>query len=83
MNKKKWTTLTVPGNRICWKVIVQFGIDPVADELAGALDWVVQDNSQKMMDSIRHFKITYGAMGDLFDATRIERVSKVALRIIV
>ena len=30
-----------------------------------------------MLDSIRHFKTPYGTMGDLFDVTPIERVSKV------
>ncbi|KAF9134768.1 hypothetical protein BGX30_011785 [Mortierella sp. GBA39] len=30
-----------------------------------------------MMDSIRHFKTPYGTMGDLFDATFVESVSKV------
>ncbi|KAF9538397.1 hypothetical protein EC957_006772 [Mortierella hygrophila] len=29
------------------------------------------------MDEIRHFKTPYGTMGDLFDATDIEKVSKV------
>lgn len=29
------------------------------------------------MDSIRHFKTTYGTLGDLFDQTQIEKVSKV------
>ncbi|KAF8945118.1 hypothetical protein BGZ47_003209 [Haplosporangium gracile] len=31
-----------------------------------------------MLGSIRHFKTTYGTLGDLFDATQINRVSKVA-----
>ncbi|KAF9146902.1 hypothetical protein BG015_011478 [Linnemannia schmuckeri] len=73
-----WCTFTIPGNRICWNVIIQLGLDPVADELAGSPDWVVQENNKKMMDSIRHFKTPYGTMGDLFDVTQIERVSKVS-----
>ncbi|KAG0293460.1 hypothetical protein BGZ96_002802 [Linnemannia gamsii] len=73
-----WCTFTVPGDKICWNVIVQLGIDPVADELAGSSDWVVQDNNKEMMNSIRHFKTTYGTLGDLFDKTQLERVSKVS-----
>ncbi|KAF9088857.1 hypothetical protein BGX23_007054 [Mortierella sp. AD031] len=34
------------------------------------------DNNQ-MMDEIRHFKTTYGTLGDLFDTTPMERISKV------
>ncbi|KAG0203369.1 hypothetical protein BGX33_009154 [Mortierella sp. NVP41] len=71
-----WATFTVPGNRICWNVIIQIGITEIADEQFKSSDWVPQQN-QKMMDSIRHFKTTYGTLGDLFDATDIERVSKV------
>ncbi|KAG0259798.1 hypothetical protein BGZ95_004585 [Linnemannia exigua] len=62
---------------ICWNVVIQLGVDPVADELAGTSDWVVQDNNEKLMDSIRHFKTPYGVLGDLFDATPTELVSKV------
>ncbi|KAG0281207.1 hypothetical protein BGZ95_006033 [Linnemannia exigua] len=72
-----WVIFTVPGNMICWNVVIQLGLDPVADELAGTSDWVVQDNNQKLMDSIRHFKTPYGVLGDLLDATPIEHVSKV------
>jgi 2-polyprenyl-6-methoxyphenol hydroxylase-like FAD-dependent oxidoreductase len=52
------------------------GIVEVADELFKSSDWVPQEN-RKMMDSIRHFKTPYGTIGDLFDVTPIDRVSKV------
>lgn len=67
---------TIPGNRICWNVVVQLGITEIADEQFSCSDWVPQQN-QKMMDSIRHFVTPHGALGDLFDATPIECVSKV------
>ncbi|KAF8945120.1 hypothetical protein BGZ47_003211 [Haplosporangium gracile] len=73
-----WCTFTVSDNRICWNIIIQLGLDPVADELAGSPGWIVQENNKKIMDSIRHFKTPYGTMGDLFDVTQIERVSKVS-----
>ncbi|KAK5827765.1 hypothetical protein F5H01DRAFT_101972 [Linnemannia elongata] len=71
-----WTMFTIPGNRICWNVVVQLGITEIADEQFSCSDWVPQQN-QKMMDSIRHFVTPHGALGDLFDATPIECVSKV------
>ncbi|KAK3834914.1 MAG: hypothetical protein JOS17DRAFT_773038 [Linnemannia elongata] len=71
-----WVTFTVPGNKICWCVIIQLGLDELADDQFRSSDWMPQQN-QKMMDSIRHFKTPYGIMGDLFDATPTERVSKV------
>ncbi|KAF9543218.1 hypothetical protein EC957_001093 [Mortierella hygrophila] len=71
-----WATFTVPGNKICWNVIIQLGLSSIADEEVGSSDWITQDN-QKMMDSIRHFSTTYGTMGDLFDVTQSDRVSKV------
>ncbi|KAG0311381.1 hypothetical protein BGZ97_011902 [Linnemannia gamsii] len=71
-----WVTFTVPGNKICWCIIVQLGLTEIADEQFRSSDWVPQQN-QKMMDLIRHFKTTYGTMGDLFDATPVERISKV------
>ncbi|KAF9924892.1 hypothetical protein FBU30_005235 [Linnemannia zychae] len=78
-NKKtpySWVTFTVPGNKICWTVVIQVGISEIADDQFRSSDWVPQQN-QKFLDSIRHFKTPYGTMGDLFDATPIERVSKV------
>ncbi|KAG9061271.1 hypothetical protein KI688_007609 [Linnemannia hyalina] len=71
-----WVTFTVPGNRICWNVVIQLGLSSTADEHASSSDWTNQDN-KKMLDEIRHFKTPYGTMGDLFDVTDIEKVSKV------
>ncbi|KAG9070433.1 hypothetical protein KI688_007969 [Linnemannia hyalina] len=71
-----WVTFAVPGNKICWCVVIQMGIVDVADEQFKSSDWVPQEN-KKMMDAIRHFKTPYGIIGDLFDVTPIDRVSKV------
>ncbi|KAG0071710.1 hypothetical protein BGZ90_012161 [Linnemannia elongata] len=71
-----WVTFTIPGNRICWNVIIQLGLSSTADEQATSSDWTSQNN-KKMLDEIRHFKTPYGTMGDLFDATDIEKVSKI------
>ncbi|KAG9061266.1 hypothetical protein KI688_007604 [Linnemannia hyalina] len=75
-NPYTWVTFTVPGNRICWNVVVQLGVNAAADEQFECSDWVPQQN-EVMMNSIRHFKTTYGTMGDLFDATPVDVVSKV------
>ncbi|KAG0373249.1 hypothetical protein BGX24_011947 [Mortierella sp. AD032] len=71
-----WVTFAVPGDKICWSVIIQLGVADDADEQFKAADWVPQHN-EKMMDSIRHFKTPYGTMGDLFDVTQAEKISKV------
>lgn len=57
-------------------MVVQLGLAEVADDQFKSSDWVPQQN-KAMMDSIRHFKTTYGTMGDLFDVTPMEGVSKV------
>ncbi|KAK3848481.1 MAG: hypothetical protein J3R72DRAFT_469946 [Linnemannia gamsii] len=71
-----WVTFTVPDNKICWNVVIQAGMTEIADEQFRSSDWVPQQN-QKILDSIRHFKTPYGTLGDLFDATPIDNVSKV------
>ncbi|KAG0285670.1 hypothetical protein BGZ96_010122 [Linnemannia gamsii] len=71
-----WVTFTVPGNRICWNVIVQLALDDVEDDQFMTSDWAPQQN-KKMLESIRHFKTPYGTMGDLFDESPVEGISKV------
>ncbi|KAF9118014.1 hypothetical protein BGW39_001571 [Mortierella sp. 14UC] len=71
-----WATFAVPGNKICWNVVIQLGLSSIADEDVGSADWVAQDN-QKMMDSIRHFKTPFGTLGNLFNSTQANKVSKV------
>ncbi|KAG9061269.1 hypothetical protein KI688_007607 [Linnemannia hyalina] len=45
--------------------------------LLGTTSSLDPSNNKKMLDEIRHFKTPYGTMGDLFDVTDIEKVSKV------
>ncbi|KAK3839487.1 MAG: hypothetical protein JOS17DRAFT_729271, partial [Linnemannia elongata] len=71
-----WATFTIPGNKICWNVVIQLGIAEFADDQFRSSEWVSEQN-RGMMDAIRHFKTIYGTLGDLFDATPIEGVSKV------
>ncbi|KAF9088856.1 hypothetical protein BGX29_011689 [Mortierella sp. GBA35] len=71
-----WATFTVAGNKICWNVVIQLTHAEIADDQFRSSDWIPQQN-QKMLDSFRHFKTVYGTLGELFDATPTERVSKV------
>ncbi|KAF9114753.1 hypothetical protein BGX30_006492, partial [Mortierella sp. GBA39] len=71
-----WVLFSIPGNRICWNVIIQLGIEKIADDQFKSSDWKPQQN-QEMLDLLRGLKTPYGIMGDLFDATPIERISKV------
>ncbi|KAF9543217.1 hypothetical protein EC957_001092 [Mortierella hygrophila] len=71
-----WATFTIPGNKICWNVIIQLGIAEIVDDQFRSSEWVPEQNLG-MMDSIRHFKTLYGTLGELFDVTPIEGVSKV------
>lgn len=64
------------GNKICWNVVIQLGIAEFADDQFRSSEWVSEQN-RGMMDSIRHFKTLYGTLGDPFDVTPIEGVSKV------
>ncbi|KAF9900420.1 hypothetical protein EC991_007354 [Linnemannia zychae] len=71
-----WVTFMVPGNRICWNVVIQLGLEELADDQFRSSDWTPQQN-QELLDLIRHFKTPYGTLGDLFDATPLDRVCKV------
>ncbi|KAG0293461.1 hypothetical protein BGZ96_002803 [Linnemannia gamsii] len=71
-----WTTFTVPGNKICWNVVIQLGITEIADDQFRSSEWVPEQNLE-FMDSIRHFKTIYGTLGELFDVTPIDGISKV------
>ncbi|KAF8937996.1 hypothetical protein BGZ47_008763 [Haplosporangium gracile] len=74
-----WVTFTVPVNKVCWNIVIQLGISSTADEHAGSSDWTVQANKE-MLDEIRHFKATYGTLGDLFDVTRSRKSPRCILR---
>ncbi|KAG0281199.1 hypothetical protein BGZ95_006025 [Linnemannia exigua] len=77
-NPYTWITFTVPENRVCWNVIIQLGLDPIADEQIKNLDWTPQQHQKKLLDSLRHFRTPNGTLGDLFDATPLDQVCKVS-----
>lgn len=71
-----WMTYTVPGNRICWNVVIQLELAEIEEEQFRRSDWAPETNG-KILDQIREFKTTYGPLGDIVDATPRERISKV------
>ncbi|KAF9129140.1 hypothetical protein BGW39_004447, partial [Mortierella sp. 14UC] len=62
---------TVPGNKLCWNVVVQLELS-----LEEAEDWN-PDSNQRLLERIWYFKTPYGTLGTIFDATPMERISKV------
>ncbi|KAF9090281.1 hypothetical protein BGX23_006121 [Mortierella sp. AD031] len=74
-----WSTYTIPDNRICWSVTIQLDAAAIEKEQSGSpSDWLPQEN-QALMDNLRDFKTPYGPLGDLFNATQKEHISKVFL----
>ncbi|KAF8930081.1 hypothetical protein BGZ58_008479 [Dissophora ornata] len=73
-----WSTFTVPGNKICWNVVLQLDVSASEDEQFRNSEWS-SDANRKMINSVCHFKTTYGTMGDLFDSTPEEQISRVFL----
>ncbi|KAF9540551.1 hypothetical protein EC957_003989 [Mortierella hygrophila] len=71
-----WMTYTIPGNRICWNVVIQLKLADIDEEQLSQSDWAPETNG-KILDQIREFKTTYGPLGDIVDATPRERISKI------
>lgn len=67
---------SVPGNRLCWNVIVQLELAAIESEQFRNSEWAPESN-KKILNNLRHFKTIYGTLGDIFDATNDEGVSRV------
>lgn len=66
---------------MCWNVVVQLGVSASEEESKNS-EWVSTTN-EKMIEKVKDFKIPYGKMGDLFDATPKRQIRKVFLEDIV
>lgn len=66
----------MPGNKICWNVVIQVKLADIEDEQFRNSDWSREEN-MKMLDKIRDFKTCYGPLGVIIDATPKDRISKV------
>ncbi|KAG0366596.1 hypothetical protein BC939DRAFT_482450 [Gamsiella multidivaricata] len=75
-----WSAANVPGNKICWNVVVQLSSASQAeDERFRNSEWG-PDSNEAMIKEVRGFLVPIGGtMGDLIDATPKETISRVYL----
>ncbi|KAG0054781.1 hypothetical protein BGZ83_010457 [Gryganskiella cystojenkinii] len=75
-----WTLFNVAENRMCYLVICQFAtLAESEDEKFRNSEWG-PERSAAMMEKVRDFKVPYGmTLGDLFDMTPREKISRVYL----
>ncbi|KAF8942933.1 hypothetical protein BGZ47_005972 [Haplosporangium gracile] len=71
-----WVTFTVPGNKICWNLVIQVKLADIEEEQFRNSDWSREEN-MKMLEKVRDFKTCYGPLGDIIDATPKDLISKV------
>jgi len=69
-------TYTVSENRIAWTVTIQLEMSDIEEEQFRQSNWAPETNNT-ILDKIRHFKTTYGPLGDILDATPKDLISKV------
>jgi hypothetical protein len=67
---------SVPGNKLCWNVIVQLELAAVESEQFRNSEWAPESN-KRILNHVRHFKTIYGTLGDIIDATNDEGVNRV------
>ncbi|KAG0035130.1 hypothetical protein BGZ82_005384, partial [Podila clonocystis] len=73
-----WSVFTVPGNRICWNVIIQQSKQETDETLFRNSYWG-PESCNKMIEDSRDLRTPYGTMGDLIDATPKDVISQVYL----
>ncbi|KAF9283053.1 hypothetical protein BGZ68_005603, partial [Mortierella alpina] len=75
-----WTTISVPGNRFCWSVVVQLPQTTTAtDSQSRNSEWGPEANESMIKEIYNFPNGVSGIMGELTDATPRERISKVML----
>ncbi|KAG0003201.1 hypothetical protein BGZ79_001423 [Entomortierella chlamydospora] len=79
-NQHTWSTVNVPGNRICWTVISQFASTSEAeDEKFRNSEWG-SDANEGIINEVKDFLVPIGGtMGDLISATQAKGISRVIL----
>ncbi|KAF9427044.1 hypothetical protein BGZ94_005572 [Podila epigama] len=71
------TTVTVPGNKAAWSVMIQLGSEEAKDMMFRNSEWG-PDANKTMIEQIRDFPVKLGGvLGDLIDATDKDLISKV------
>ncbi|KAK3847062.1 MAG: hypothetical protein J3R72DRAFT_209940 [Linnemannia gamsii] len=79
-NNYSWSAFSVPGNRICWNVILQLAtVEDATEHKFKNSEWG-GDSSDPMIKEVRDFPIPFGgSLGDLIDATPRDNISRVFL----
>ncbi|KAF9916038.1 hypothetical protein BX616_004769, partial [Lobosporangium transversale] len=78
-SKYSWSVVTVPGNRICWAVILQLDSTESKDAAFRNSEWGPESNATMIKECYNFRNPLGGVMGELMDATPIEMISKVFL----
>ncbi|KAG0204889.1 hypothetical protein BGX33_008243 [Mortierella sp. NVP41] len=75
-----WSAFSVPGNRICWNVILQLvTVEEATEHKFRNSEWG-PETSDPMIKEVRDFLIPFGGtLGDLIDATPRDTISRVFL----
>ncbi|GJJ71516.1 hypothetical protein EMPS_03866 [Entomortierella parvispora] len=71
-----WCTYSVPGNKICWNVVMQLNTADVKDELERNSEWSANMND-KMLQEVKDYMTPFGTVGQLIEETPKEVISKV------
>ncbi|KAH7044690.1 hypothetical protein BKA57DRAFT_494570 [Linnemannia elongata] len=79
-NNYCWSAFSVPGNRICWNVILQLSTVKESSEHKFKNSEWGPETSEPMIKEVRDFLIPFGGtLGDLIDATPRDNISRVFL----
>ncbi|KAF9430165.1 hypothetical protein BGZ76_000944 [Entomortierella beljakovae] len=71
-----WAIFSVPGNKICWNVVLQLDIDASNEEKFKNSEWA-NATDDDMIKEVSEFKTVHGKLGDLIANTPRERISRV------
>ncbi|KAG0050212.1 hypothetical protein BGZ83_005014 [Gryganskiella cystojenkinii] len=71
-----WCTYSVPGNRICYNIVMQLDTVDIEDEQFRNSEWTATMND-KMLQEVKDYETPWGKVGDLIEATPKEVISKV------
>ncbi|KAF9129138.1 hypothetical protein BGW39_004445 [Mortierella sp. 14UC] len=70
-----WSTFSVPGDRVCWSLVIQLTAKESEEEQFRNSEWGPAAN-KSMINSVAHFKTPYGTLGELINATPKDTISR-------
>ncbi|KAF9341251.1 hypothetical protein BGZ91_010083 [Linnemannia elongata] len=71
-----WSTFSVPGDRVCWNLVIQLTAKESEEEQFRNSEWGPEAN-ESMIKSVAHFKTPYGTLGELINATPKETTTSI------